>query len=301
MTPGSGHRDGTILSRPSEAHDFQSLTGKGVVGVVEGRTVLLGNAALLAEKGVDAASLQSRLDALRGEGQTVMLAAVDGRLAGLVGVADPIRSSTPDAIRLLHDDGMRIIMLTGDSRTTAEAVARRLGIDEVIAEVLPQQKNEVVKRLQNEGRIVAMAGDGINDAPALAQAQVGIAMGTGTDVAMEMPASPWFRATCAHCPRPAAQSRHHARHPPEPLPGLRLQPAEHPRGGFRDHHPHLGKCGYEPQFALGCRQLATAPEGQAVDAGRNRGLGRSARDGLIFAFNVNWPTGPCGVRCPRPS
>jgi Cu+-exporting ATPase len=114
-----------------------------------------------------------------------MLVAVDGRLAGLLSVADPIRSSTAEAIRLLHDEGMRLIMLTGDSRTTAEAVARKLGIDEVIAEVLPQQKHEVVKRLQGEGHIVAMAGDGINDAPALAQAQIGIAMGTGTDVAME--------------------------------------------------------------------------------------------------------------------
>ena len=130
-------------------------------------------------------ALAARAEALRREGQTVMLAAVDGRLAGLLGVADPIRASTPEAIRLLHADGLRIIMLTGDSRTTAEAVARELGIDEVIAEVLPQQKSEVVKRLQAEGRVVAMAGDGINDAPALAQADVGIAMGTGTDVAME--------------------------------------------------------------------------------------------------------------------
>jgi Cu+-exporting ATPase len=170
---------------PPGAQEFQSVTGKGVNGVLEGRRVALGNAVLLAEEGVDAAPVRARLDALRGEGQTVMLAAVDGRLAGLLAVADPIRSSTPEAIRLLHEDGLRVIMLTGDSRTTAEAVARKLGIDEVIAEVLPQQKNEVVKRLQGEGRIVAMAGDGINDAPALAQAQVGIAMGTGTDVAME--------------------------------------------------------------------------------------------------------------------
>jgi Cu+-exporting ATPase len=129
--------------------------------------------------------LLARTEELRREGQTVMFVAVDGRLAGLIGVADPVRSSTPEAIRLLREDGMRIIMLTGDSKTTAEAVGRRLGIDDVIAEVLPQQKHEVVRRLQAEGHIVAMAGDGINDAPALAQAQVGIAMGTGTDVAME--------------------------------------------------------------------------------------------------------------------
>jgi P-type Cu+ transporter len=170
--------------RLSEARDFRSVTGKGVTGTVEGRTVVLGNAALLGEHGIEAEGLRPRLDALRAEGQTVLLAAVDGRLAGLIGVADPVRASTPEAIRLLHADGLRIIMLTGDSRVTAEAVARTLGIDEVIAEVLPQQKHEVVKRLQAEGRVVAMAGDGINDAPALAQAQIGIAMGTGTDVAM---------------------------------------------------------------------------------------------------------------------
>jgi Cu+-exporting ATPase len=169
----------------AEARDFQSVTGKGVLGTVEGRAVVLGNVALLADQHVAVDPLRPRLEELRREGQTVMLVGVDGRLAGLVSVADPIRSSTPEAIRLLHQDGMRVIMLTGDSRTTAEAVARKLGIDEVIAEVLPQQKHEVVKRLQGEGRVVAMAGDGINDAPALAQAQIGIAMGTGTDVAME--------------------------------------------------------------------------------------------------------------------
>jgi Cu+-exporting ATPase len=169
----------------AEAQDFQSVTGKGVIGKVVGRNVAMGNAALMADHQVAVDPLRSRLEELRREGQTVMLIAVDGQLAGLVSVADPIRASTPEAIRLLHEDGMRVIMLTGDSRTTAEAVARKLGIDEVIAEVLPQQKHEVVKRLQGEGRVVAMAGDGINDAPALAQAQIGIAMGTGTDVAME--------------------------------------------------------------------------------------------------------------------
>jgi Cu+-exporting ATPase len=129
--------------------------------------------------------LPERAEALRQEGQTVMFVAIDGQPAGMLGVADPIKMSTPEAIQMLHQEGVRIVMLTGDSRTTAEAVARELGIDRVEAEVLPQQKGEVVKRLQREGRIVAMAGDGINDAPALAQAQVGIAMGTGTDVAME--------------------------------------------------------------------------------------------------------------------
>jgi Cu+-exporting ATPase len=171
--------------QPADAREFQSVTGKGVVGEVEGRRVALGNAALLAEQGAAAGDLQARAEALRAEGKTVMLAAVDGRPAGLLAVEDPIRASTPEAIRLLRDDGMRVIMLTGDSRITAEAVARRLGLDEVIAEVLPQQKNEVVRDLQAQGRIVAMAGDGVNDAPALAQAQIGIALGTGTDVAME--------------------------------------------------------------------------------------------------------------------
>jgi Cu+-exporting ATPase len=161
------------------------VTGKGVTGQVDGRAVVLGTAAFLAERGIDATALQARAEALRQEGQTVMLVAVDGKSAGLLGVADPVRASTPEAIGLLHADGLRIIMLTGDSRTTAEAVARKLGIDEVIAEVLPQQKHEAVKRLQAEGRVVAMAGDGINDAPALAQAQVGIALGTGTDVAIQ--------------------------------------------------------------------------------------------------------------------
>jgi Cu+-exporting ATPase len=168
-----------------EAKDFQSRTGKGVTGRVQNRSVALGNAALAAELSIDLEPLRSRADALRADGQTVMFVAVDGKLAGLLGVADPIRSSTPEAIRQLHEDGLRVIMLTGDNQMTAEAVARKLGIDEVQAEVLPEKKHEVVKRLQREGHIVAMAGDGINDAPALAQANVGIAMGTGTDVAME--------------------------------------------------------------------------------------------------------------------
>jgi Cu+-exporting ATPase len=170
---------------PAEARDFESVPGKGVVGKADGRSAVLGNVALLTGHGIDTADLVPRIEDLRKQGQTVMLLGVDGRLAGLVGVADPVRASTPEALRALHEDGLRIIMLTGDSKTTAEAVARRLGIDEVIAEVLPQDKIEVVKRLQREGHVVAMAGDGINDAPALAQADIGLAMGTGTDVAME--------------------------------------------------------------------------------------------------------------------
>ncbi|MFN0108707.1 MAG: heavy metal translocating P-type ATPase [Blastocatellia bacterium] len=165
---------------------FESLTGKGVVGQVDGKQVALGNQRLMDSLSITVESfLAERAEQLRAEGQTVMLAAIDGRLAGLLGVADPIKASTPEAIRQLHADDLRIVMLTGDNRTTAETVARQLGIDEVIAEVLPEQKSEAIKRLQSSGKIVAMAGDGINDAPALALAEVGIAMGTGTDVAME--------------------------------------------------------------------------------------------------------------------
>jgi Cu+-exporting ATPase len=169
----------------SNARDFEAIAGKGVRGTVDGRAVALGNRALMAEIGVDVSSLNEQAESLRADGQTAMFIAVDGRAAGLIAVADPIKPSAAEAIRALHAEKIRVVMLTGDNRTTAEAVARRLGIDEVIAEVLPDQKAAVVKRLQSEGRVVAMAGDGINDAPALAQANVGIAMGTGTDVAME--------------------------------------------------------------------------------------------------------------------
>jgi P-type Cu+ transporter len=169
----------------SEVQGFQSITGKGVTGSVEGQAVALGNRTLLEERYIEANGLPERAEALRRDGQTVMFVAVNGRAAGLVSVADPIKASTPEVIQLLHQEGIRLVMLTGDSRTTAEAVARALGIDEVEAEVLPERKGEVVKRLQAEGRVVAMAGDGINDAPALAQAEVGIAMGTGADVAIE--------------------------------------------------------------------------------------------------------------------
>jgi len=169
----------------SGVEDFQSVTGKGVTGVVDGRKIALGNSKLLQDLAIDVGDLPIQADILRGAGQTVMFLGIDGRAAGLVGVADPIKETTAEAIRLLHEEGIRIVMLTGDSHRTAEAVAARLDIDQIQAEVLPDQKADVVKQLQAEGRIVAMAGDGINDAPALAQAQVGIAMGTGTDVAME--------------------------------------------------------------------------------------------------------------------
>jgi Cu+-exporting ATPase len=167
------------------ATDFVTAPGKGVTGLVEGRRVAVGNTALLASLGIDPGNLPARADALRQEGQGVMLIAVDGHAAGLVAVADPIKESAIGALKALRDERIRVVMLTGDSRTTAQAVGRKLGIDDVVAELLPDQKALVVKQLQDEGRFVAMAGDGINDAPALAQAQVGIAMGTGADVAME--------------------------------------------------------------------------------------------------------------------
>lgn len=167
------------------ASDFQSLTGKGVTGTIEGHKVAIGNARLLEAISIDPQPLLSRAEELRRDGQTVMLIAVDGKTAGLLGVTDPIKTSTPEAIRLLHEAGLRITMVTGDSRSTAEVVAKKLGIDEVEAEVIPEQKGETIQKLQSKNHKVAMAGDGINDAPALAQADVGIAMGTGTDVAME--------------------------------------------------------------------------------------------------------------------
>jgi Cu+-exporting ATPase len=167
------------------AEDFKSMTGKGVTGRIEGRTVALGNEHMMRELGVAIDGTGANVDAQRKDGQTVMLVVVDGRPAGLIGVADPIKATAPEALRMLRDVGIAIVLLTGDNRITAEAVAKKLGIDRVEAEVLPDRKASVVKGLQSEGHIVAMAGDGINDAPALAQANVGIAMGTGTDVAME--------------------------------------------------------------------------------------------------------------------
>jgi P-type Cu+ transporter len=165
--------------------DFESLTGRGVSGKVNGFTVSLGNRKLMQEQHTDFAALIEPAEALREDGETVMFISIDGKAAGLIGVADPIKKSTPEALQALHAEGIKVVMLTGDSRTTAQAVARKLGIDEIEAEVMPEQKTAVVKKFQAAGAIVAMAGDGINDAPALAQANVGVAMGTGTDVAME--------------------------------------------------------------------------------------------------------------------
>jgi Cu+-exporting ATPase len=165
--------------------DFESQTGKGVVGTFDGKRIVVGNKALLESLGIAPGDLLTQADALRQDGQGVMLIAIDGHAAGLVAVADPIKESAVGALKALREDGIRVVMLTGDSRATALAVGRKLGLDDVVAEVLPDQKAAAVKKLQAQGRFVAMAGDGVNDAPALAQAQVGIAMGTGTDVAME--------------------------------------------------------------------------------------------------------------------
>ncbi|HEY5702112.1 MAG TPA: copper-translocating P-type ATPase [Gammaproteobacteria bacterium] len=181
IVQGARDRDIPLL----DVADFNSITGKGVSGRVEGRQVAIGNRKLLEDKGVNVDGLTDKAEELRRDGQTAMFVIIDNKSAGILGVADPIKSSTSDAINTLHDEDVEIVMLTGDSKTTAQAVAGKLNIDQVIAEVLPEQKVEVIKRLQSEGRKVAMAGDGINDAPALAQAHVGIAMGTGTDVAME--------------------------------------------------------------------------------------------------------------------
>jgi Cu+-exporting ATPase len=181
IVKGAGQRNVNL----SQTDDFKSVTGQGVTGTVNGRRVALGNLKLLETLGIPPGDLPRRAEAGRAEGQTVMFVAIDGHAAGIVGVADPVKESTPEAIRDLHAEGVEVVMLTGDSRTTAMAVARKLKIDRVEAEVLPDEKAGIVKKLQAEGRIVAMAGDGINDAPALAQSHVGIAMGTGTDVAME--------------------------------------------------------------------------------------------------------------------
>jgi Cu+-exporting ATPase len=169
----------------AQTENFRSVTGKGVVGRVDAKDVALGNAALLQDLRVDAGGLTERAEALRRDGQTVMFVSVNGRAAGLLGTADPIKDSSQEAIDLLHKEGIKVVMMTGDGRSTAEAVGKKLGLDEIVADVLPANKADAVRKLQAAGKIVAMAGDGINDAPALAQAQVGIAMGTGTDVAIE--------------------------------------------------------------------------------------------------------------------
>lgn len=179
---GAARQHGLSLAA---TENFDSITGKGVTGLVDGRSVALGNARLMEQLSVVARDLADDAERRRSEGQTVMFVAVDGTAAGLIAVADPIKQTTAEALKTLRNDGVRVLMLTGDNRTTARAVADRLGIQDVEAEVLPERKNEVIRQLRQEGRVVAMAGDGINDAPALAAADVGVAMGTGADVAVE--------------------------------------------------------------------------------------------------------------------
>ncbi len=169
----------------ADATDFEAVTGMGVKGVVDGQSVALGNAKLMAELGLDGGRISETANARRDEGETVMFVVLDGQIAGLVSVADPVKETTPEALKALHKLGFRIIMATGDNERTAKAVAGRLGIDEIRADVLPEDKARIIRELQEQGRKVAMAGDGVNDAPALAQADVGIAMGTGADVAIE--------------------------------------------------------------------------------------------------------------------
>jgi Cu+-exporting ATPase len=169
----------------AQVSDFDSPVGKGVIGKVEEKSVALGNAKFLTGLGVDTGALAEKADQLRRDGATAIYAAIGGKVAGILAIADPVKQSTPEALKALKAEGIRIVMLTGDNQTTAEAVARELGIDEVHAEVLPEDKQKIVEKLRAEGRVVAMAGDGVNDAPALAAADVGIAMGTGTDVAIE--------------------------------------------------------------------------------------------------------------------
>jgi len=201
---------GAALERglvPGKAEQFDSLTGKGVTGHAQGRGIAVGNRALMQDMGVDAAALEVSAESLRAEGATAMLVAIDGRPAGVIAVADPIKSTTAEALRRLRAEGMRIVMLTGDNRTTAMAVARKLGIAEVEAQVLPEDKHAIVRRLRAEGRVVAMAGDGVNDAPALAAASVGIAMGTGTDVAMHSAGITLVKGDLAGIARARALSR----------------------------------------------------------------------------------------------
>jgi Cu+-exporting ATPase len=169
----------------AKAGAFSAVTGKGVKGTVDGRIVAIGNAKLLADFGVDAGASEAVAERLRREGATAVFVVIDNKPAGVIAVADPIKASAPAAIASLKAEGVRVVMLTGDNKTTADAVARKLGIDEVFADVLPDQKGAVIEKLRGQGRAVAMAGDGVNDAPALAAAEVGIAMGTGTDVAIE--------------------------------------------------------------------------------------------------------------------
>ncbi len=207
-----------------DAQDFDSPTGKGVTGTVEGHKLIIGSLRIMSEAGVDLSSLAGEAESLRGEGATVIFVAIDGRLGGLLAIADPIKPTTPAAVQELQKIGVRVVMLTGDNKTTAQAVARKLGIDEVEAEILPEDKGKVVARLRKEGRIVAMAGDGINDAPALAAADVGVAMGDRHGCGDRKRRRHFAeRRSARNRAGPPAQSRDHEQYPPEPVLRLHLQ------------------------------------------------------------------------------
>jgi len=195
---------GLAIEEPAE---FSSVTGKGVTGRIGGRLVALGNAKLMADLGMPLGDLERQADALRGEGATALYLALDGKPGGVIAIADPVKATTPEALAVLRADGIRIIMLTGDNRRTAEAVAKKLGIEDVVADVLPEDKNDVVKKLRTEGHVVAMAGDGVNDAPALAAADIGIAMGTGTEVAIQSAGITLVKGDLAGIARARALSR----------------------------------------------------------------------------------------------
>ncbi|MCK7510556.1 MAG: heavy metal translocating P-type ATPase [Desulfobacterales bacterium] len=259
---------------PLKVDSFESLTGQGVTGVMNGRKIALGKPeASSMNSASPRGNLADKAESMRGEGQTAMFVAVDGKAAGLLGVADPIKVTTAEAIGQLHQEGIRVVMLTGDSRTTAvDAVAKKLDVDEVIAEVLPDQKAEMVRRLQGEGRIVAMAGDGINDAPALAQAHVGIAMGTGTDVAMQSAGVTLVKGDLRGIVRAiSTEQGNDAQHQGKPLFCLYLQ---RPRRTSRcrrplsliwsSAEPYIRCRCHELQFGIRCRQCASAEKGESV-------------------------------------
>jgi Cu+-exporting ATPase len=259
--------------RPLASTDFKAIPGKGVTGVIDGRRVLLGNIALLQDFKINPESLQDQKDKL--------FLVIDDALAGLIGVSDPIKETTAEAIQTLHNEGFRIVMLTGDNRKAAAAVGRQLGIDEVRAEVLPEDKSRIVKELKSQGKVVAMAGDGVNDAPALAEAHVGIAMGTGTDVAMQSAGVTLVKGDLRGIVK--AQPRHDAQYPPEPAPRLRLQLAWH---SHRCRYPvslHRSsaqsddcQCGHDIQFRV-CHWECFTPT-----ARQNLRTENLKRRGLVF-------------------
>jgi Cu+-exporting ATPase len=206
----------------SERSGIEAPAGKGVLGTIEGHKLTIGNASFLESNGIATAEFTKQAGELRAEGATVIFVGIDGKADGLLVIADPIKPTTPDAVKTLQSEGMRIVMLTGDNKTTAEAVARRLGIDDVMADVLPEEKSAVVEQLRADGRIVAMAGDGVNDAPALAAADVGIAMGTGTDVAIESAGVTLLKGDLQGIVR-ARRLWHDAQHKAEPLLRVHLE------------------------------------------------------------------------------